>query len=48
MRDRVRFLFDDWVGEQSLFKSFPRLFRVVSNRKVRVKECYVCVGNSAS
>lgn len=37
----VRFWLDVWVGSCSLCHSFPRLFKVVSNKEFVVKDCYV-------
>ena len=46
--DSVRFWFDDQVGMGLLYRLFPRVFRVVSNKESSVKECYVWVGDVVS
>lgn len=40
-RVSIWFWVDDWLGKGALSLSFPRLFRVVSNRDSSVKEGYV-------
>lgn len=38
----VKFFFwvDDWLGVGLLFQLFPRIFKVMSNKKSSIKDCY--------
>lgn len=38
----------EWVGISVLCRSFPKLFRLVSNKESIIKDCFVLEGNSLS